>query len=178
MKVLVFIIGMIFLAGVFVAACVAVVNDDDDSLGRIEFVSHRDCDPSWDDCGDNDYRQDYGSEDRNRNRHRNRGAFSPGPFDRSPIEMHDVCISLDCSDGRDKDRRDGDGGQHPKAACLAPVPFHCDPAPASLFPPSPDGIRAFVVSTIRAGVEMGRLFADTTISFVANLLVGIATVPR
>lgn len=44
----------------------------------------------------------------------------------------------------------------------------------SLFPPSPDAIRQFVISTIQAGIELGRLFADTTITFVSNLLVGIA----
>lgn len=28
-----------------------------------------------------------------------RGNFSPGPFDRSPVDVHDntVCVSLDCS---------------------------------------------------------------------------------
>lgn len=46
------------------------------------------------------YDQNYGSrDDRNRNRDRNRGAFSPGPFDRSPVDIHDnnLCISPDCS---------------------------------------------------------------------------------
>lgn len=26
-----------------------------------------------------------------------RGSFSPGPFDRSPVDVHDNCISLDCN---------------------------------------------------------------------------------
>lgn len=46
--------------------------------------------------------------------------------------------------------------------------------PWSLFPPTPDGIRQFVVATVQAGIDMGRLFADTVITFVSNLLVGIA----
>lgn len=154
-----------------------------------------DWDHGWDerercydsDCGGRgDSGDDWNSEQRNHNR-RNRGAFSPGPFDRSPVEMHDVCISLDCS-GRDKERRggqEGSDGRGPGGAesrslrpasvgCLVPVPWHCDPKPAALFPPTPDGIKAFVLSTIRGGIEMGRLFAETTIRFVENLLVGIA----
>lgn len=157
MKALVFVIGIIFAAGMLVAGCIALVNDED-SIGPappFRFVSHeRDC---WDgDCGQN-YDQ-WRNEDRNRNRDRNRGAFSPGPFDRSPVEMHDVCVSLDCS-GRDRDDRDRSREEV---------------APMSLFPPTPDGIRQFVVSTIKSGVEMGRLFAETTIAFVENLLIGIA----
>lgn len=33
-----------------------------------------------------------------------RGSFSPGPFDRSPVDIHDntVCISPDCSSHNDK----------------------------------------------------------------------------
>lgn len=46
--------------------------------------------------------------------------------------------------------------------------------PYSLFPPTPEGVRDFVLATIQAGIEMGRLFADTVITFVSNLLVGIA----
>lgn len=46
--------------------------------------------------------------------------------------------------------------------------------PASLFPPSPDAIRQFVVSTISGGIELGRLFAEATIKFVESLLLGIA----
>lgn len=133
-----------------------------------------DWDRGWDerercydsDCGGGgDEYDQWNSDQRNHNR-RNRGAFSPGPFDRSPVEMHDVCISLDCS-GRDRERRGGeergDGG--------GPAG---EGRPMSLFPPTPDGIRAFVVSTIQGGIEMGRLFAETTIRFVENLLVGIA----
>lgn len=41
-----------------------------------------------DGCNDQEYDQNYGSrDDRNRNRDRNRGAFSPGPFDRSPVTI-------------------------------------------------------------------------------------------
>lgn len=125
--------------------------------------------------GDGDSsRQDYdqwNNEDRNRNRNRNRGAFSPGPFDRSPLDFRNACISLDCSNrGKDDEqRRDEDrdrGGRGPMLAVAQ--------APQSLFPPSPDAIRAFVVNTVKAGIELGKLFAETTISFVENIMVGIA----
>lgn len=37
-----------------------------------------------------------------------RGSFSPGPFDRSPVDIHDnqVCISPDCS-SKGKDNQGG-----------------------------------------------------------------------
>ena len=148
----------------------AICTDDDDQALGLRLIAATgpayhdggDCDPEWDDCGDYDQRYDqWNNEDRNRNRNRNRGAFSPGPFDRSPVEMHDVCISLDCSSGRD-DRRRRDESPPEEARTQ------------SLFPPSFEGVKAFVLSTIKSGIEMGRLFAETTITFVENLLFGIA----
>jgi hypothetical protein len=44
----------------------------------------------------------------------------------------------------------------------------------SLFPPSPEAIRAFVVATVEGGIELGRLFAEATVRFVEALLLGIA----
>lgn len=165
MKPLAVIIGVIFLAGVLVAGCVALVNDDD-TLGRVQLVSHEyrdggDCE--WEgDCGGQDYDQ-WNNEDRNRNRNRNRGAFSPGPFDRSPVDFSNSCISLDCS-GRDEGRRRRD----------EPPPDEPQTT-QSLFPiPTPDGIRQFVLSTIEAGIGLGRLFANATIDFVSSIMVGIA----
>jgi hypothetical protein len=49
-----------------------------------------------------------------------------------------------------------------------------DQQPKQLFPPSPAGIRDFVVSTVKSGIELGRVFADTTIAFVENLMLGLA----
>jgi hypothetical protein len=146
-------------------------------------ASHRDrC--RYEDCGDrygDGYSQDYdgqwSNEDRNRNRNRNRGAFSPGPFDRSPVDVHDNCVSLDCSGSGDGQKKQpAPTAPQPKQSvgCLVPVPWHCDQRPAQLFPPTPSGLRDFVVNTVKAGIEMGRLFADTTITFVSNLLVGMA----
>lgn len=106
----------------FFSVCDLAFNDENEPgdnhlLGRIQLVSHQyddggDCD--WDgDCGGYDngdrntgYGSDYGGNRRD-DRNRNRGAFSPGPFDRSPIDFSYSCISLDCS-GRDKkqDERD------------------------------------------------------------------------
>ena len=94
-------VGILALVGLL---AVCGPGGDDRGLGRAQVAGHEEC--SDDDCGG--YRQDYdqwNQDDRNRNRGRNRGAFSPGPFDRSPVEMHDVCVSLDCS-GREKRRDD------------------------------------------------------------------------
>lgn len=54
---------------------------------------------------DNNRGYDGGQGDNENSRRRNRGAFSPGPFDRSPIDFSNSCISLDCS-GREKNRDD------------------------------------------------------------------------
>lgn len=161
MKILMGVILAVFVAGLLVAGCVALVNDED-SLGWIQLVSHEyrdggDCD--WEgNCGDGSYSGgDYGHNRRD-DRNRNRGAFSPGPFDRSPIDFSDSCISLDCSGREKKDRRD-----------------EPPPEQASLFPvPTPGGVQKFVLSTIEAGIGLGRLFANATIDFVSSLMVGIA----
>lgn len=38
-----------------------------------------------------------------------RGSFSPGPFDRSPVDIHDnqFCISPDCSGRSNNDKKNG-----------------------------------------------------------------------
>jgi hypothetical protein len=80
---------------------------------------------AYDDGGDygndNDQRRCYHAENC-------RGSFSPGPFDRSPVDIHDnqVCISPDCSSRGDNKK----SGQAPAGFdCLIPFPFHCDPKP-------------------------------------------------
>jgi hypothetical protein len=76
---------------------------------------------AYDDGGDygndNDQRKCYRSENC-------RGSFSPGPFDRSPVDIHDnqVCISPDCSSHGDDKK-----SQRVGLACLIPFPYHCDP---------------------------------------------------
>lgn len=111
MKSVLAIIGAITV--LFVLALFAVCNDDDDgnSLGRTFkeqavsltvpasparfVVSHDDggdCD--WEgNCGDGSYSGgDYGHNRRD-DRNRNRGAFSPGPFDRSPVDAFNrICM--------------------------------------------------------------------------------------
>lgn len=105
MKLLGWAIALIFLAGVLAASCAALVNDED-SLAPIVLVSHEgDC---WgDECDQWSQGGDYGHNRRD-DRNRNRGAFSPGPFDRSPIDFSNSCISLDCSDRRRDDDRPPD----------------------------------------------------------------------
>lgn len=109
MKLVAWIFGLAFLAGALMAGYVAVVNDDQ-SLGRIQLVSHEygggEC---WDEScrGGQDYDQ-WNNEDRNRNRNRNRGAFSPGPFDDSPVDaFNGNTICLPGSTCYTDDRRQG-----------------------------------------------------------------------
>jgi len=80
------------------------LEEEIDSLGRIELVSHEyDCDPDWGECGYDDGGNRYYNGRRSRGGNDNRGGrnVSPGPFDDSPIRMENVCISLDCS-GRER----------------------------------------------------------------------------
>jgi hypothetical protein len=95
------------------------------------------------------------------------------------------CRYDDCRGGRrDGDRRD-------KRTCfmlcddiiIVPTPWGPgqggdkqppDEQPQSLFPPSFEGIKSFVTATIKGGIDMGRMFADTTITFVENLMMGLA----
>jgi hypothetical protein len=58
------------------------------------WANHDDRDCDWEgNCGQQEYRHDYSNHDRNRNQHRDRGAFSPGPFDRSPVDaFNNLCM--------------------------------------------------------------------------------------
>jgi len=83
---------------------VCTPGENDHSLGRVQLVRYDGGGDGgcWDgECYDGDgqdqrYDQNYGSrDDRNRSRNRNRGAFSPGPFDRSPVDAFNgntVCL--------------------------------------------------------------------------------------
>lgn len=162
--------GLVLAASLLAAGPARAYHDDGDRYGRDNgdgyYRDGGDCDSNGD-CGEHDYRQDYGSYDRNRNRGRNRGAFSPGPFDRSPLDFRNACISLDCSN---RDKRDDQQRRDDDRDRRADEPM----ATESLFPPSPEGIKNFVVSTAKSSIELGRLFAETTITFVENLMIGIA----
>lgn len=58
------------------------------------------------DYGDNDNRRCHNSENC-------RGSFSPGPFDRSPVDIHDnqFCVSPDCSGHSDSGSNKGNDGK-------------------------------------------------------------------
>lgn len=63
-----------------------------------------------------------------------RGSFSPGPFDRSPVDIHNnqVCISPDCSTHNNGDQKKPPQQQPTGLAiCAIPVPYHCDPKPSA-----------------------------------------------
>lgn len=143
MKLVAIIAGVIFLLGVLVAGCIAVVNDDD-SMGRVVLTSHRYEDPcdEYGDCEDGG------------------GDYQGGP-----------------SGGRYEGGRGGEndqrGDHNCRNFCFYGVPLPGQ-QPESLFPPTPTGVRDFVLAVTKSGIEMGRLFADTTITFVSDLLVGLA----
>jgi hypothetical protein len=140
-KVLAWAIGLVFLAGLLVASCVALVNDED-SMGRVQLVSHDY------ECQSHDGCDDWG------------GSGSDG----------NTGYGGEGGQGGDTDQR---GDHNCRNFCFYGVPLP-GAEPQSLFPPTPDGIRKFVLAAMQGGIEMGRLFADTTITFVSNLLIGIA----
>lgn len=98
---------MVGMAALGFIVALALVQATRATIGTVTPLAyHEECDPSWDDCGSDDYSHDYSSRDRNRNRGRNRGAFSPGPFDDSPVDAFNgntICLpGSTCYD----DRRD------------------------------------------------------------------------
>lgn len=68
----------------------------------------------------------------------------------------------------------GQGGQQPKESdgCLVPVPWHCDQKPASLT--DPRKLPAVIAQIAKSGLDMGQLFATTTIKFVEDLFTALA----
>jgi hypothetical protein len=76
-----------FIALIFLVSCFAVAHHGHHSNSMQQISDHRYCD-GRDSCDDQD--QDH---------YQHRGNFSPGPFDRSPVDVHDnnICISPDCS---------------------------------------------------------------------------------
>lgn len=82
--------GAVIALSFFFGACDAMFDDEDevDDFGLPALVADHDC---WDCPPPDEYEEGDG---RNDNR---RAGISPGPFDRSPVEFRDVCISLDCS---------------------------------------------------------------------------------
>lgn len=116
----------------FILAIFAVCNDsDDDSLGRIQLVSHEYGD---DRCQGYECREGgSGNEGEYRDDNR-RGGISPGPFDRSPVDLRDnrVTICFPFANCRQADEDQPPEGQRPQSVgCLVPFPYHCDPKPNS-----------------------------------------------
>jgi hypothetical protein len=156
-------LAVVLMAGLAVCSDALFEDEDEvDDLGlrstySVVLVSHE-----RDDCYGQDCR-DGGSGDEGDYRDDNRRAgISPGPFDRSPVDFRDNRVTI-C---------------FPFANCRQAGEEADQPPPEqrtqSLFPPSFEGVKTFVLSTIKSGLEMGRLFAETTITFVENLLFGIA----
>jgi hypothetical protein len=103
---------------------------------------------------------DYGNGNDQRRCHESqncRGSFSPGPFDRSPVDVHDNCVSLDCS-GSAKDGKKQPPAQGHQTTSLT----------------DPTKLPQVIVTIIKSGLDMGQLFATTTIKFVEDLFVALA----
>ena len=152
-------LAVVLMAGLAVCSDALFEDEDEpDDLGiRVELISHE-----RDDCYGYECREGgSGNEGEYRDDNR-RAGISPGPFDRSPVDFRDNRVTI-C---------------FPFANCRQAGEEADQPPPEqrtqSLFPPSFEGVKAFVLSTIKSSLEMGRLFAETTITFVENLLFGIA----
>lgn len=152
--------ALVIFFGLLAVSCGACTSSSHKSLGKIQLVAYQDdrerCD-SDQDCSDQSYDGQWSNEDHNRNRNRNRGAFSPGPFDRSPVDVHDnqVCISPDCSHHGD-DKKQPPKGQQPSSLT------------------DPRKLPSVIAQIMKSGLDMGQLFATTTIKFVENLLTALA----
>jgi hypothetical protein len=114
------------VAGVACGACASGASPARGATATLVQAHHDQCDPGYEDCRDDD----------GHNQHR--GNFSPGPFDRSPVDARDmihdntVCISLDCSGGTKNPTTTTTGPKRPASvACLVPAPWHCDQRRAS-----------------------------------------------
>lgn len=171
---------VLFFAVLF-GVCDLVGGDDNDhdGMGRIQLVSHEyEC--MSHECG-GDYGGDYGGDDgggyddgygrgdRSDSRYEEGGYYGGGGADGNHGGRYEG--------GRGGSDYDGDGdGNRCRNFCFygIPEPDPGGPQQASLFPPTPGGVRDFVVNVTKSGIEMGRLFAETTITFVENLLVGLA----
>lgn len=142
-------IGLVVLVMALVfAGCFGTASGQPRSLGRsIVLVSYDDGDGGNDgggyNGGEQDQRRCYRSENC-------RGSFSPGPFDRSPVDVHDnqICISPDCSGSHG-------GGTGKK--------------PAGFFPPNPAKIPQLIAALMQGGLDLGKGIADIVITYVSNL---------
>lgn len=165
--------AVILVFALLFGVCDLIGGDDNDGkngLGKIELVSHEyEC--MSHECGGDYGRGGGGYEGDRSDRRYEDGGYNDwgGGSDGNSGGRYEG--------GRGGSDYDGDGdGNRCRNFCFYGIP---EPDPngsktASLFPPTPEGIRDFVLNTIKGGIEMGRLFADTTITFVENLMVGLA----
>jgi hypothetical protein len=160
------VIGLVLL-GALAASCVALVNDEDSSGPAVVLVSHDYCAADHDGCGD-----DWGGGSDGNTGYDGEGGRSGDTDQRGDHNCRNFCFYGVPMPG------DGGGGSEPATLGARPpldgTGLPGGGGPRSLFPPTPEGIRAFVLATMEAGLGLGRLFADATIDFVSTILVGIA----
>lgn len=94
----------VFIVVVFAAGCFLITAGDGDEslrssrysmtekgLGKVVLISHEE-ECYGDQCYSQEYDYDYGNRGDN-SRNRERGAFSPGPFDDSPVDaFNNACL--------------------------------------------------------------------------------------
>lgn len=82
-----------FIIFVLIASCFLVTaGDGEEGLGKVVLISHEEPRCYEGDCYEQDYQYDYGNHGDN-SRNRERGAFSPGPFDDSPVDaFNNACL--------------------------------------------------------------------------------------
>lgn len=53
--------------------------------------------------------------------------------------------------------------------CLVPVPWHCDPHPASFFPPDPTKFGEYIGAGFKLGVDFAKALTDVIVTFITDL---------
>jgi len=112
--VLIFIGAVVVVSAIAGVACGSCASGAAPARTAAPAVSqYRECNDEYQDCRDQ----------------RHRGNFSPGPFDRSPVDVHDneICVSLNCAGYGSTTTTTGPRQRVSSIACLVPAPWHCDP---------------------------------------------------
>jgi hypothetical protein len=157
------IILAVIVVFVFVAGLLAIYTpgEDDHSLGRIQLVSHERsrCE---DECDRGDYRR--GCDEY--------GCYEDGPPDDDRRGGKQTCfmacyITVPGVPGMGGDRPPPE--ERAALGCAVPVPFHCDPRPASLFPPTPAKIIQGIQVMGDAGIKLGSTIAQLVIDYVVTV---------
>jgi hypothetical protein len=170
-RVILIAIGTLIALGMAMAACGALINDEDSlpvMKSRYEIASHdyprcqsHECGDGWGRGSDGNSGGEY------------EGGRSGDNDQRGDHNCRNFCFYGVPMPGEGGGGSGGEPPSEPPSGSQTGTPRQA--GSLSLFPvPTPDGVRTFVLSTMQAGIGLGRLFADATIDFVSSILVGIA----